>query len=296
MEITFLGTSCMVPTKDRNHPSILFHHHNEYILFDCGEGTQRQLKITGISIMKINKIFISHWHGDHVLGIPGLLQTIGAGGYEGTLKIYGPKGTKERFKYMYETFIFENNLDIEINEIEEGILYEGERLVISAYKLDHKIDSYGFKVNEKDRIRLKTSKINELKIPGGPLLGQLQKGEDIEFEGKTIKCNEVTYIVKGKIFGLIADTLFCPNTHMIAKDCDLLVSESSFDHSHEDRALEYKHMTSQQAAQVASMNNAKKLILFHFSQRYKSTDTLLNDAKNVFENTTIAHDFMKIKI
>jgi len=120
MQILFLGTSSMVPTKERNQSGILISYGSEGILVDCGEGTQRQLKIAGISLAKITKILISHWHGDHVLGLPGLIQSMSAAGYEKKLRIYGPTGTKKFMKKMFEAFLFDRKIDIEVNEVKKG--------------------------------------------------------------------------------------------------------------------------------------------------------------------------------
>lgn len=296
MEITFLGTSCMMPTKDRNHAGILFSFGSENILFDCGEGTQRQLKIAGFSLMKITRLMISHWHGDHVLGIPGLIQTMSALGYNGTLKIYGPLGTKKKIDTILDAYVFENNLIYEITEISEGVIIDLEKFRVDAYSLDHGIETYGFRITEKERRRIKVSYTEKIGLPSGPLLGKLQEGIDIDFKGKKIKADEATTIIKGRIVGIITDTVFCSNCLNIAKDADLLISEAAYDSKLEEKALEYKHMTAKQAGLIASQNNVKKLVLYHYSQRYKTPELILNDAKEVFENTIAAHDFMKVRL
>ncbi|MBR9690617.1 ribonuclease Z [Candidatus Woesearchaeota archaeon] len=296
MEFVFLGTSCMVPTKDRNHAGILFSHKTEKILFDCGEGTQRQLKIADISLMKINKIIISHWHGDHVLGLPGLLQSLSAGNYQGKLEIYGPKGTKKKIKNMFKVFESDTFIDVKVHDYDEGKLIENDSLIIKSFKLDHSVETYGFRIEQKDRRRIKTSLVNKLKIPQGPLLGKLQNGKDIGFKGQKVMADDATYVVKGKTVGIINDTVICDSCNKIAKDVDLLISEAAYDSKLEDKAEQYKHMTAQQAGLIASRNYVSKLVLFHYSQRYKDTTVLLEDAKSVFENTVAAHDFMKIKM
>ena len=126
MQILFLGTSSMVPTKERNQSGILISYGSEGILVDCGEGTQRQLKIAGIRLTKITKILISHWHGDHVFGLPGIISTLGASEYNKTLKIYGPIGTKKHFKSMFDAFVFDRKIDLEINEISKTEFFENK--------------------------------------------------------------------------------------------------------------------------------------------------------------------------
>lgn len=296
MELTFLGTTCMMPTKERNHYAVYLEREGEGILFDCGEGTQRQMKIAGIKPSKVNKIFISHWHGDHVLGIPGLLQTMGASDYKGKLLIYGPKGTQEKIKNMFNVFIFDNQLEMEIIDItEDGPIFENKEYTVDAYKLDHSVETYGFRLVEKDKLRINTRKVNDLGIPGGPLLGKLQRGEDIEFNGEKYSYKELTNVKEGKILGVISDTRLTNNCHTIAEDADLLISEASYSSQHENKAEEYGHLTSEQAGLIANQANVQKLILTHFSQRYKNIDELQNDVKTVFDNSVCAYDFMKVK-
>src|SRR3989338_6781714 len=144
MQVLFLGTSSMVPTKERNQSSVLISYKNEGILVDCGEGTQRQLKIAGIKLTSITKILISHWHGDHVLGLPGLIQSMAASDYNKVLEIYGPKNTKEFFRNMFKTFIFDRKIDIKINEIHNDIFFQNDEFVLEAKPLEHGIETLGF--------------------------------------------------------------------------------------------------------------------------------------------------------
>ena len=140
IELIFLGTSSMVPTKERNHSGILISFKGNNILIDCGEGTQRQIKMSGANISKINKILITHWHGDHVLGLPGLIQTLAVNNYKGILEIYGPKGTKEKFKHMFKAFEFdENKIELKITDIGKGKFFENEDFILEALPLEHKI-------------------------------------------------------------------------------------------------------------------------------------------------------------
>src|SRR3989344_1696562 len=130
IEVTFIGTSSMVPTKERNQSSVLISYKNHGILIDCGEGTQRQLKIGGIALTKITKILITHWHGDHTLGLPGLIQSMSASSYNGALEIYGPKGTKKHFNAMFKAFVFDKKIEVNIKEIKEGKFFENEDFIL----------------------------------------------------------------------------------------------------------------------------------------------------------------------
>lgn len=296
-EITILGTACMMPTRDRNHAAMLLAFKGDYLLFDCGEGTQRQLKQIGFAAPKIKAIIISHWHGDHVLGLPGLLQSLAASHYQGTLKIYGPKGTKEKIEKLSEVFDSETPLPMEVLEItKEGIIMDKEEYVIKAYELEHNIQTYGFRFEEKDRRKMRESVIKKLGIPKGPLLGKLQNGESVTFEGKKINPNDVSELIRGKHVGLIMDTIICENAFKIGEKTDLLICESAYAEEHKDKSEEYKHMTAKGAAQIASQSGAKKLVLTHFSQRYKDTSIFLREAKEIFDNTVLAHDLIKVNV
>jgi len=296
-EIIFLGTAGMVPTKDRNHTSVLLKHDVESMLFDCGEGVQRQFKIAKEDIMRLTKIFITHWHGDHVLGLPGLLQSLNINKYNKHLDIYGPKGTKKYFSHMFNAFSFDNKLDMEIHEVEkDGLVCERENYLVEARTLRHSTLCLGYRFSEKPRRRMNMDYIKKQGIPEGPLLGKLQAGETITYKGKRITPDKATYIVEGKKVAYISDTEPCPNAVKLASDVDILIADSMHLSDIEDKAEEFQHLTSKQAAQIASQSNAKKLILTHFSQRYKTTADLEREAKDIFPNTIAAFDFMKVKV
>jgi ribonuclease Z len=286
----------MVPTKERNHSSFFLSYKSEGILFDCGEGTQRQLKIAGIKPPKVTKILISHWHGDHVLGLPGLLQTLGASEYAKILEIYGPKGTKQRIKTMFEAFVFDKPFEIKVKEVSSGKFFENNDFVLEARQLKHGIETIGFAFIEKDRRRINVSAVKKLGIPEGPLLGKLQEGKSIMFKGKKITPEKTTSTVQGKKIAFISDTLSCESCYKLAEDADLLICEAAYASNLEDKAREYKHMTAKEAALVASRSDVKELVLTHFSARYKNTHELQEDALQVFQNVKCAEDFMKIKI
>lgn len=296
MQITFLGTSSMVPTKERNQIAVFLSYGTEGILFDCGEGTQRQFKIAGISLTKTTKILISHWHGDHVLGLPGLIQTLSSMDYAGRLEIYGPVGTKKRMEKMFEAFVFDKRLDFAVKEIKNGIFFESNEFQIEAYPLEHGIETLGYRFVEKDRRKVDMKKARKLGIPEGPLLGRLQQGKTIELNGKKIEPDDATYIENGKKIAYITDTVLCDNCYRIAEDADLLICEATYSSKLVGKSEEYGHMTAKQAAQAANKANAKQLVLIHFSARYKNTQELEEDARDLFDNVICANDFMKIEL
>lgn len=296
MQIIFLGTSCAMPTKERNHSSIFISYGAEGILMDCGEGTQRQLKIAGIKPTKITKVLISHWHGDHVFGLAGLISTLSTIEYTKTLRIYGPKGTNEFIKNLFKSAVFENRINLEVKEVKEGTFYNGKNYSLEAYPLEHKTQTLGFRFVEKDKRRINVSFIKKLGIPEGPLLGQLQEGKTINWKGKEVTAKQATYVVKGRIIGYIDDSIPDKNSLNVAQDADLLIAESTFASDLQEKADRYMHMTAKQAGLIANKTNVKKLILTHFSTRYKDAKVLEEDAKDVFNNVEAAYDFMKINL
>lgn len=303
MELLFLGTSAMIPTKERNHSALFLKQGTEGILIDCGEGTQRQFKLFGETATRITKILISHWHGDHVLGLPGLLQTLSASEYatkEKPLEIYGPKGIKKQIAQMLKAFPFDNKLQMKIKEVrkesEKETIVRNEELEITAYPLEHSIPCLGFRIKEVDKRRINIEKVKKLGIPEGPLLGKLQQNKSILFHGKKISSKETTYVIEGKVLGIITDTGQCKNCLEIAEEADCLICEATFMEKEGEKAEKYKHLTIKQAALIAHTANAKKLVLNHFSQRYKEASEQEQEARDVFSTVMLAYDGMKITI
>ena len=296
MQITFLGTSSMVPTKERNQIAVFLSYGSEGILFDCGEGTQRQFKIAGISLTKVTKVLVSHWHGDHVLGLPGLIQTLSSMDYSNKLEIYGPVGTKKRMEKMFEAFVFDKRINLIVKEIKSGIFFENNDFQLEAYSLEHGIETLGYRLVEKDKRKIDMKKVKKLYIPIGPFLGKLQQNKPIEHNGKKIMPDDATYIENGKKIAYITDTVLCDNCYKIADNADLLVCEATYSSKLVDKSEEYGHMTAKQAAQVANKSNANQLVLIHFSARYKNTQELEEDARDIFNNVICAKDFMKIEL
>jgi ribonuclease Z len=296
IEVVFLGTSSMVPTKERNQSGLLITYGTEGILVDCGEGIQRQLKVANIPITKVTKILITHWHGDHTLGIPGLIQSLAASEYNRILDIYGPVGTKKHINAFFDAFVIDRKVEMNIHEVKEGIVFENRDFRLEAYLLNHGIETYGYNFIQQDKRRINIAKVKKLGIPEGPLLGKLQEGQDIIYKDQKMTADEATKLVKGKKISIIADTVLCDNCYKLAQNADLLICESTYSSKLEEKGEDYKHMTSKQAALVANKSNVNKLVLTHFSARYKSTLELNDDARTYFDNTECAYDFMKVKL
>ena len=299
INITFLGTASMVPTKKRNVQSTHIEYNGDVTLVDCGEGTQRQMNIAGLNRLKIKRVLISHWHGDHVSGLIGLIQTMGEIDKPFTLEVYGPIGTKEKMQHLLNSCYFNQRINIKIHEINPEKLetfFENDDFMLQAIKLKHSIPCLGYNFIEKDKIKIDTKKLKAKGLKEGKWLQKIQKGESVKVKDKTIKPEDISFIVKGKKVSIIMDTAFNPNLILLSKDADLLISESVFAADLQELATKYKHMTSKDAATIAKQANVKKLVLTHFSQRYKTIKPVLDDARAVFKNVVAAQDFMQIKV
>jgi len=292
--IIFLGTSNAIPTSKRSHTAILLQYKNENILIDCGEGTQRQFKIAKISPNKLTKIFLTHWHGDHVLGLPGLFQTLHMNNYQKILNIYGPQKTKQFIEELKK--LFRLKLNTNVHEVFSKFIDEKE-FYLEAASMDHDTPCLAYSFVIKEKLRLDKKEIGKLKLPNSPLIGKLQEGKDILFEGKKIKAKDVAYKEPQRKVTFVLDTSFNQNAITLAKNSDLLICESSFTQEESERAKEYKHLTAHDAATIAKKSNSKKLILTHISQRYEHNPSqILEEAKKVFKNTTLAEDFDVVEI
>lgn len=295
IKITFLGTGNAIPTKKRNHTAILLNYKNENILIDCGEGTQRQFKLAEISPSKLTKILITHWHGDHVLGLPGLFQTLAMSDYQKTLEIYGPKNTSYFLSLLQKIYNFK--IQIKEKEIHSGKFFENNDFYLETSPMSHGTPTLAFSFVIKDKLRLDRKKLQKLKLPNSPLLKQLQQGKDITINNKKIKSSQVSYLEKGRKITFILDTLPNENAVKIANASDLLICEGSFSKEDEAQAKEHSHLTTEQAATIAKKAKVKKLILTHISQRYEYNIKIIeNEAKKVFKNVSLAKDFNVIEI
>lgn len=293
IKITFLGTSAAIPSANRNTSSILLDYNKEKILIDCGEGTQRQFRKAKINPMKVTRILISHWHGDHVLGLPGFIQTLALNEYKKTLCIYGPKGTKQFLKKMFETFVFVNKINIKIKEVGKGkFLDEGDFYLESSPMVHHKIPCNAYNFIKKGQIRIDKKKLKKSGLPSGKHLGNLKKGKDVRYKGKLYRVKNLTFMEEEKKISFVSDTKNNKNIVPFVKNSDFFVCESNFDESLRDKAEKHYHMTAKQAAEAAKKSKSKKLVLTHISQRHeKNPKVIFKEAKKAFKNTFIAKDF-----
>ncbi|WP_100333439.1 ribonuclease Z [Bacillus alkalisoli] len=305
MKITFLGTGSGVPAKHRNVSSLALHLENKdgaIWLFDCGEATQHQILHTSLKPRRIEKIFITHLHGDHIFGLPGLLGSRSFQGGETPLALYGPLGVKEFVETSLRVSGTHLKYEISFHEFEEeGMLLDDEEYVVRVAPLEHGLPSFGFRIEEKEMPGpLLMDKVKEACIPVGPLLKQIKAGLTIQLEdGRMI--NGADFLgapKKGRVITILGDTRFHSNSITLSENADVLIHEATFAGADELLASQYFHSTTKQAAEVAQVANVGLLILNHISSRYQAEhmEQLLSEAREIFPNTTIAEDFLSIEI
>src|SRR5699024_1861663 len=304
MELIFLGTGAGIPSKKRNVSSIalsLLQESNSIWLFDCGEATQHQILHTTIKPRKINKIFITHMHGDHIFGLPGLLSSRSFQGGTSPLTIYGPQGIKQYIETSLTLSQSHITYPLSIIEITEGKLFEDDTFSVDCQKLVHGVPSYGFRIVEKDKPgELLVNKLKERGIEAGPIYQRIKDHEVVTTEdGQVLYRKEfVGPNKKGRVVCLLGDTRQPDLNKAFVQNANILVHEATFGHDHHERAHEYYHSTTTQVAKLAKEAQVKKLILTHISSRYQNKDVphLINEARAIFEQTSIAKDFSTFKI
>ncbi|MGX7328658.1 ribonuclease Z [Enterococcus bulliens] len=305
MELEFLGTGAGVPAKHRNVSAIalkLLDERNKVWLFDCGEGTQMQILRTTIRPRKIEHIFITHLHGDHIFGLPGLLSSRSFQGGDEKLTIYGPKGIEEYVRTALK--ISQSRLSYPLHFVEildEGVIFEDHQFQVITKRLDHGIECFGYRVIEKDYPgELQVAQLQALGITPGPLFGKLKRGETVTLEnGETLDGREfVGAAKKGRIVTILGDTRYCEAAIELAQQADVLVHESTFNKHEAKMARAYFHSTTQQAATVATKAQVRKLCLTHISARYlaKEAKELEQEAKELFATSEVVKDFDRIEI
>ena len=300
IKLVFLGTGCSNPTVERNLSSTALRYMGNWLLFDCPEGTQRQMMKAGVSYMKVKYIFFSHFHADHFLGFPGLVATMSMHERDYPLHIFGPKGCTERIKRSLQLGLMRKDFEIKITEITRaGKIVEEENFEVTAFPLKHEVPCYGFAFKEKDKAgtfqRAKALKL----LPEGPLWGKLQKGQTVKWKGKTIKPEQVMDFKKGrkgKKVSLVMDTLPSESYFDYIEESDVLVHESAFTEKFAQRAKETKHSTALGVAKVATKTKAKKLVLTHISPRHKKNSELEHEARQEFAEVVVAEDLMKMEV
>ncbi|UKS28998.1 ribonuclease Z [Paenibacillus sp. HWE-109] len=305
MELYFLGTGAGMPSKQRNVTSIalnLLEERGTYWLFDCGEGTQQQILNSPVKLGRTEMLFISHLHGDHLYGLPGLLSSRSYLGGDTPLTLYGPPGLKRFVETALEVSGAHLTYSLNIVEIDqEGVIFEDQSFTVETARLEHRIECFGFRIIEKDQPgKLMHDKLAALGIPAGPVYGQLKQGLTVQLEdGRTL--HGADYLgapIPGRIVVILGDTRYCQGAEYLARGADVLVHEATFAMDKQELAYSFDHATSHDAAKIARDAGAGALILTHISSRYQgdAVNELLQEAQQFHANSYVAKDFWNFEI
>lgn len=313
MELTFLGTSAAIPTNHRNHSAIALKAFGEIILLDCGEGTQRQMFRAKLSPMKIKKILITHYHGDHFLGLPGMIQSMAFRGRQEPLHIFGPPGLSEIVEHIKNLGYFSLTFSIHPHEIHSDpthkihsdpapeshsdLVFEDQNYRITSSPMEHSVLNLAYCIEEKRDPKFLKDQAIKLGLEPGPDFGKLQRGIAVTRGDKIIKPEQVLGKErKGRKIVYSGDTRPCQNMVEFAHESDVLIHESTFQNIHQDKALETSHSTAAEAAGIAQAAQVKLLIVTHISTRYRDTGLLEKETKEVFEKSMLAEDLINLEV
>lgn len=299
MELMFLGTGAGRPTKERNVTAIILNllvETGKLWLFDCGEGTQHQFVRSGVNINKLQNIFITHLHGDHLFGLPGLLSSLSLAGKNDGINLYGPAGLKAYIEMNLQVSNTYLNYPLQIIEIEEGCIINNDLFKVEAFALQHRIPCYGYRITERDKPgSLDDNRLKAEGVQPGPLFALLKKGKNVKLDdGRVINGGDYLKPVQsGKVLAIFGDTAPAPQSKLLAKNVDMLIHEATLEAAMQEKANNCGHTTTIQAAMLAKESGAKHLVITHISSRYEDKDIqrLLAECQEIFSNTEIASDF-----
>ncbi|MGD1061458.1 MAG: ribonuclease Z [Methanomassiliicoccales archaeon] len=298
MRIVFLGTAGSLPTTKRNVCAVAVQVGSAVLLFDCGEGTQRQFMLSTASYMKVRSVFISHLHGDHFLGLPALIQSMNFSGREKELSIYGPKGIVETVDSLLHLGYFEPHFAIASEDLGDNDTVRCGNVVVRAVATEHTVPSLGYVLEEDPRPgKFDPLKAKEFGVRPGPAFGKLQDGQTVVAAGKNVTPEMVMGPRRrGRKVAISGDTRPSSNFAYAADGADVLVHEATVASGLIADAREYGHTTAAEAAHLALEAHAKKLYLYHLSSRYDDPAELLNEAKPIFAETFVAEDLMEVQV
>jgi ribonuclease Z len=298
MKVVFLGTGGTYPSKTRNVASVVVQVGPDVIMFDCGEGTQRQLTHSNVSFMRIRAIFVTHLHADHFLGITGLVQSMSLNGREEPLKVVGPRGTCETVRDMLNLGYFESQFDVVCEDLSPGDAVEFAAFRVEAGEASHTVPALAYRLEEHPRPgRFDPRKAAELGIPEGPLFRELQQGNAVVINGTRVCPSQVVgERRRGRCLVYSGDTRPCESVVALAAGADALIHDCTLGSDHSSTASEFGHSTAHQAAKTAEASGVLRLFLIHFSPRYDDLAPLEEEARKVFPQAYATRDFDCVEI
>lgn len=297
-ELVILGTASQVPTKQRNHNGYLLRWDGEGLLFDPGEGTQRQMIYAGVSATDITRIGITHFHGDHSLGLAGVVQRISLDKVPHAVDVYYPASGEQYFQRLCNSTAYRHAAELRPHPIAAngGMPAPEATFTLRAARLSHPVDAFGYRLDEPDGRRIVPDRLRALGL-SGPVVGELQRTGRVEFDGRTVTLDEVSEPRIGQSFAFVMDTRLCDGVYDLAEGVDMLVIEATFTDADALLAEEYGHLTAGQAGKVAASAGVRTLVLTHFSQRYRTLDDHLEQARAQFDGEiVVAEDLARIPV
>ena len=292
-DLIILGTSSQQPTRFRNHSGYLFRWNDEGLLFDPGEGTQRQFIFAEIAPPVVTRIFVSHFHGDHCLGLGSILMRLNLDKVTHPIHCYYPASGKKYFDRLRYGTIYHETIQVIEHPVEKpGLVEDGEAFRIEAVFLEHGVDNIGWRISEKDYRKFDKDKLLEFGV-FGPTVSLLEKEKKLTINGKIVSIDDVSEVKKGDSIAIVIDTRMCPQAIEIAKEARILLAESTYLEEDQDLARKHYHLTAKDAALIAKKAQVEQLILTHFSARYLSTKSFEEEAREIFPNTYAAEDFKR---
>lgn len=296
-ELVVLGTASQVPTRHRNHNGYLLLWDDEGFLFDPGEGTQRQMLLAGVTASRVTRLCVTHFHGDHCLGVPGVVQRLSLDDAKHPVHAYFPASGREYFTRLRHASVFYERAEVrEVPVDGDGAIAEGRFGVLYARRLDHPIDAVGYRLVEADRRRFVPELLARHGL-GGPIVGELQRAGEITVGQRRIRLADVTVERTGQKFAFVMDTRLCDAVYELADGADMLVIEATFLDEDAELADRYGHLTASQAGRVAAQCHVRRLVLTHFSQRYPDTRRHRDQAAAHFGgDILVAADLQRIPV
>ena len=291
-----LGTAGQVPTRDRNVNGYLLRWDDESLLFDPGEGTQRQMLLAGVKASSITRIFLTHFHGDHCLGLPGVVQRLALDGVTRPVVLYYHASGHGYLERLLGSSAHFNRPPVELRPVQDpGMGDAGPPFSVTAGRLEHNVPVWGWRIEEPDGRRMLPERLAEFGIVG-PAIGELQQNGSLTAGGRTVTMEEVSEVRPGQSFAFIMDTRICDAAVDLARGADMLVTECTYLSDQEELAARYGHLTAAHAATIAQRAGARLLVLTHYSQRYADTAPLLAEAQAIFPDTVAAMDLQTIPV
>ncbi len=296
-EFVALGTSSQVPTRYRNHNGYLLRWDGAGFLFDPGEGTQRQFIMADIAVPEVSRIFITHFHGDHALGLAGIVQRLSLDRVPHAVDVFFPKSGQTYYERLIRSTIFHRTVELVPRPVKDaGVVYEDETFTIEAHPLVHSVDTYGYRVKERDGIRFDKDEL-EARGVRGPLVGKLQREGKVETPEGVVSLADVTRPKRGAAFAFVMDTRPCPGALQLVREADLAVIESTYLDEHADLARDHMHLTAREAATIALEGGVQgTLVLTHFSQRYAGPRPFVEEARTVFPRVKAVRDLDRVPL